>query len=276
MFHDPQQDVKAAKASVMLMCGKTQDANLHPRGNSKVLMISSAICAWLKAFDKSVWTHCMILYVVQNYYPTFKNETSKTAKCWDISGDLQRLTNTSSSFTLIFATLSVIQSFITPRPWIHELSLAPLLLTSKFEKFQYQGCLFRTSLSQQPPLESLSDSNFQHKKNLGVSHLFQGFTKPHISLEASLRNLPTKPSDINDLEVIKASNLNGGTIEAGDQQKTEEKWTSRGPPEWDHGEILRGFTPDFSKTQNASNEKPDERCIFLRPTCSSALFHKIV
>jgi len=164
MFHDPQQDVKAAKASVMLMCGKTQDANLHPRGNSKVLMISSAICAWLKAFDKSVWTHCMILYVVQNYYPTFKNETSKTAKCWDISGDLQRLTNTSSSFTLIFATLSVIQSFITPRPWIHELSLAPLLLTSKFEKFQYQGCLFRTSLSQQPPLESLSDSNFQHKK----------------------------------------------------------------------------------------------------------------
>lgn len=111
MFHDPQQDVKAAKASVMLMCGKTQDANLHPSGNSKVLMISSAICAWLKAFDKI----CLdALYVVQNDHPTFKNETSKTAKCWDISGDLQKLTNT-SSFTLVFATLSVIQSFITPR-----------------------------------------------------------------------------------------------------------------------------------------------------------------
>lgn len=102
MFHDPQQDVKAAKASVMLMCGKTQDANLHPSGNSKVLMISSAICAWLKAFDKI----CLdALYVVQNDHPTFKNETSKTAKCWDIT----------SSFTLVFATLSVIQSFITPR-----------------------------------------------------------------------------------------------------------------------------------------------------------------
>ena len=107
-----------------------------------------------KAFQKNLCGSRSFVCAPKSIIRRSKCKTSTTAKCWDISGDLQKLNNTSSSFTLIFATLSVIQSFITPRLCIHELNLSPLLLTSKFEKFPYQGCL-----KNQPCSTYLNQSN---------------------------------------------------------------------------------------------------------------------